>query len=380
MIIAKTTNTKMQKSNSIEMRKLLLAIEQSANTVLITNEKAEIEYVNPYFTHLTGYTAEEVIGKNPRIQKSGFHSPLFYKELWTTILKGEKWVGEFYNKKKNGDLYWEAATITPITDDHGRITNFLAIKEDITERKLQQEELLKSKQKLMELNATKDKFFSIIAHDMMNPINALQGFSDLAVEAVSNMDFERSLKYTKMIDQLAHQVTGLFQNLLLWSRAQTGKIQFQPTLSNVSKLILQTITLLSPIAEKKDIEIFVSVDENLSFIFDQNMIGTVLRNLIQNGIKFSFPKFKISINVEEREDSVLFSVIDQGIGIQRNVLNNLFTIDNAYSTKGTNNETGTGLGLLICKEFINLHKGELWVESEPGKGSRFYFTLPKIIE
>jgi two-component system, sensor histidine kinase and response regulator len=363
-----------------EIKKLLVAIEQSANTVMITNDKAEIEYVNPYFTQLTGYETSEVIGKNPKFQKSGFHSIEFYNELWETIKKGEKWIGEFYNRKKNGDFYWESATISPITDSNGHITNFIAIKEDITERKQQQDALKESETKLKELNATKDKFFSIIAHDMMNPVHALVGFSGLAVEAVSNRDFDRSLKYTIMIDQLSTQISDLFQNLLLWSRAQTGTIQFQPKLLNVYELINDSINILISLALKKDISIKVVADKNLMYLLDRNMVGTIVRNLIQNAIKFSYPTNTVVIQVTKEEKHVLFSVSDNGTGMPAKVLNNLFRIDNAYSAKGTGNETGTGLGLVICKEFITLHKGEIWAESEPGKGSRFYFTIPEIIE
>jgi PAS domain S-box-containing protein len=361
----------------LELKKLLVAIEQSANTILITNDKAEIEYVNPYFTQLTGYKTDEVIGKNPRLQKSGFHDHNFYEQLWSTISKGEKWVGEFYNKKKNGDFYWESATISPITDNNGKITNYLAVKEDITERKLQQKALEQSELKLKELNATKDKFFSIIAHDMMNPVNALLGFSSLALESISNMDFEKSLKYTSMIDQLSNQISGLFQNLLLWSRAQSGNIRFQPVQTNISELITESISILVPMAQKKEISISVSASENLSCNLDRNMIETVVRNLVQNAIKFSYPHNMIKITAEEVENKILISIVDHGTGMSPSVLNNLFSIDKAQSQKGTENESGTGLGLIVCKEFIHLHKGEIRVISEPEKGSTFFISLPK---
>jgi len=377
MDMSDNSDRSKQLVNQNDVKKLLVAIEQSANTVIITNEKAEIEYANPYFTQLTGYETDEVIGKNPKIQKSGFHAHEFYKELWDTISKGEKWVGEFYNKKKNGEYYWESATITPVTDDNGQITNFIAIKEDITQRKLQQEALEQSEKKLKEINATKDKFFSIIAHDLTNPINALLGFSKLAVEAVNNSDFERSLRYNTMIDQLSNQISGLFQDLLLWSRAQTGTIQFKPILTNVRHLVSESVNLLIPVADKKGIDIDVQVDEELVFSFDPHMVGTVIRNLVQNAIKFSYPGSTIQIRAEETEHELLVTVTDSGIGIPDEAVNTLFTVGNTHSSKGTANEAGTGLGLPICREFVNIHKGRIWAESEVGKGSSFFFSLPE---
>jgi PAS domain S-box-containing protein len=377
MDMSDNSDRSKQLVNHNDVKKLLVAIEQSADTVMITNEKAEIEFINPYFTQLTGYSIDEVIGMNPRFQQSGFHSPEFYKELWDTISKGEKWVGEFYNKKKNGEYYWESATITPVTDDNGQITNFIAIKEDITQRKLQQEALEQSEKKLKEMNATKDKFFSIIAHDLTNPINALLGFSKLAVEAVNNYDFERSLRYNTMIDQLSNQISGLFQDLMLWSRAQTGTIQFKPILTNVRHQVSESVNLLIPVADKKGIDIDVQVDEELVFSFDRHMVGTVIRNLVQNAIKFSYPGSRILIRAEETERELLVTVTDSGIGIPDGAVNTLFTVGNTHSSKGTANETGTGLGLPICREFVNIHKGKIWAESEVGKGSRFFFSLPE---
>ena len=372
-IISDITNIKTTQN---EIKKLSTAIEQSANTVIITNSNAEIEYANPYFTNLTGYSLDEVIGKNPDIQKSGIHTTQFYKDLWDTILKGEKWTGEFYNKKKNGDYYWESATITPILDEKGNITNFLAIKEDITERKKQQEALELSEKKLSELNATKDKFFSIIAHDLMNPISALLGFSKLSLESTIEMDFEKSLKYLTQSNLLVHEIADLLQHLLLWSRTQTGKIKFQPQLVNVNQLINETLNLLNPLAQKKEIGFLLSIPSNTTSFFDYNMVSTIIRNIISNAIKFSYKGGQIEILVEKHENETVFKVSDHGKGIEPATLNRLFSTDRDVSSKGTDNETGTGLGLVISKEFIEIHKGEIKVESEIGKGSCFYFSIP----
>jgi len=377
MIITIISDITKVKESQQEIRKLSAAIEQSANTVIITNRKAEIEYVNPYFTRLTGYDPAEVIGKSPSFQKSGYHSAEFYSNLWKTILNGEKWIGEFYNKKKNGDFYWESSTISPIADENGNITHFLAIKEDITEKKLQQETLEKSEKRLKELNATKDKFFSIIAHDLMNPFNALQGFSHLTAESVRNEDYERALRYITMVEQLTDRITLLFQNLLLWSRAQSGKISINPTMCDVGELANETLNLLHHVAEKKNIELIIKIEHPIKTLIDQNMISTVMRNLIQNSIKFSNKDSKIELSICDDENEVHFTITDQGIGMKPEIVSELFKIDKIYSSKGTEDEVGTGLGLVICKEFIDSHNGQIWAESELGKGSKFHFSLPK---
>jgi PAS domain S-box-containing protein len=376
VIITIISDITQVKQNQKEIKKLLTAIEQSANTVLITNNKGIIEFVNPYFINLTGYLPEEVIGKTPSILKSGYHPPDFYSNIWKTIKNGEKWVGEFYNKKKNGDFYWESATITPITNDNGNITHFMAIKEDITEKKQQQIILVDSERKLKELNATKDKFFSIIAHDLMNPFNALLGFSSLTVETVQNQEHDKTAKYIVYIDKLAKQISNLFQNLLIWSRAQSGNLLFTPMPVDICEVISDTVNLVEQIALKKNIRIHYEKKAPLKLMIDQNMISTVVRNLVSNAIKFSNNGGNIYITTEKLDKFFLLIISDDGIGMDANIVNELFRIDKTHTTKGTEDETGTGLGLVICKEFIDMHKGKIWAESTPGKGSRFFVKIP----
>ena len=485
-----------------QIRKLSTAVEQSPATVVITDLNGDIEYVNPKFISTTGYSFDEAISKNPRILKSDETSSEEYKELWETICSGKEWRGEFHNKKKNGELYWEFASISPIRNDKGITTHFLAIKEDISERKraegllreseeryklitqntldiifmldktgkllflnesvekilgYKQEELvgksftrfvplseipkyllqlknvflkqeihnfiskgyhkngdlidveingrlvkhneklvalgtikdisehikaeiiLKEKnEELSTINAEKDKFFSIIAHDLKSPFNSIIGFSDLLIEQINNNDDDGIAKYAKIIQQSSNRAMDLLMNLMEWSRSQTGRIEFNPENCKIVNCINETTLFYNDIAIQKSITIKNILPPKASVFADKAMLNTVLRNLVSNAIKFTHPGGEIIISAEKKQNEIIFSVSDSGVGISKSNIEKLFRIDNNYSTPGTQKEKGTGLGLILCKEFIEKHGGKIWVESEEGTGSTFYFTLKEI--
>jgi len=168
----------------------------------------------------------------------------------------------------------------------------------------------------------------------------------------------------------------LLTNLLVWSRSQTGKIKFNPECIELVSLINEVVELLNDSAQYKSISISKKMPPSISVFADKAMIGTILRNLISNGIKFTNSGGEILIDTEQKEDKIIVSVVDNGVGIKNEVIGKLFHIEHGYSTVGTKNETGTGLGLLLCKEFIDMHGGTIWVESEVGKGSTFNFSIP----
>lgn len=364
-------------NNQIEIRKLSTAVENSANSIIITSPDGTIEYVNPAFSQISGYHYSEVVGKKPSILKSSYHTQQFYKELWEKILNGNTWKGEFFNKNKNGNLFWERATISPVINrDTGAIINFVAIKEDITESKQQMEELIRSENQLRELNATKDKFFSIIAHDLMDPFNAMFGFSNLLVEAINNNANTDSLNYAGIIKQSALRIFNLLQNLLLWSRSQSNKIRIQPQVVNIHEMVKDVLSVLGPSANNKKIDLRLNIDNNLKAFIDYNLISTVIRNLTMNAIKFTGEKGIVEISASIENEILHFLVSDTGIGIKKEHMKHLFNIDNTFISKGTEDETGTGLGLIICKEFVEFHGGTIWAESVYGHGSKFIFTIP----
>jgi signal transduction histidine kinase len=261
------------------------------------------------------------------------------------------------------------------TQELGNTTENLL--EEIKDRKLTEESLLKSEARLHELNATKDKFFSIIAHDLKNPFNSIIGFSDLLLEKVQEKDYDGIEEFAGQIRNSSQLAMDLLTNLLEWSRAQTGKIEFTPESVEIGSLIDEVTQLLNDTAKQKSITISDKNRHNASVIADKNMITSILRNLVSNAIKFTHPGGQIVISTEQMPNECLVTVSDNGVGIKQETIEKLFRIDQNSSTMGTQNEKGTGLGLLLCKEFIEKHSGKIWVESDPGKGSKFHFTIPK---
>ena len=248
---------------------------------------------------------------------------------------------------------------------------------DITKRIQHQNALKKSEKELKRLNATKDKFFAIIAHDLRNPFNQLLSFTELIYENIYEYSFEELKEYIGLLNKSAKNGFSLLENLLEWARSQSGKKEFNPQNFDIKTLIKKNINILKPTADNKKIEIISELTENLNTYSDYNMINTVLSNLISNAIKFTNINGKITLNAIEKENNIQILIKDNGVGLSEKDINKLFKIDIHHSTKGTNNESGTGLGLILCYEFIKLNNGKIWVESKVSEGSTFYFTLPK---
>lgn len=496
-----------RKHSEVEIRKLYTAVEQSPVSIVITDINGNIEYVNPKFTEISGYNFEEVHHQNPRILKSGEQTREYYKNLWDTISSGKVWRGNFHNKKKNGELYWESATISPILDEQGAVTNFIAVKEDITVKIITEENLVKEKellqalldnipdliyfkdkdskftrinkaealvlgvsdpreaiaksdfdffetghakvaredeQKIMqsnipliaklenirtaggerrwftatkvpvinkqgvstglvgisrditsaklneeklekyseglkELYAGKEKLFTIIAHDLKSPFSPLLGLSETIVNEFDSLTpGELKLFNTEIFNALKNSYT-LLENLLSWSRLETGQMKLNPTSINIFDQTVKVISILSGNAKLKNISLVNATDNNVFISADPNMFHSVLQNLISNAIKFTNKNGLIKISTETvSNDLIQITVSDNGVGMKSEQTKKLFSIT-AASTYGTNNEKGTGLGLMICKEMVERQGGTISVKSEVGKGTDIIFTLPKAV-
>ncbi len=228
---------------------------------------------------------------------------------------------------------------------------------------------------LQDLNATKDKFFSIIAHDLKNPFNTLLGFSELILDGFDEYESEKVKEFIQIINETSRQSYNLLENLLEWSRSQTGKIQMEPIEIILNKLVEENFELLNNNASKKKIDLINNVSPSAIAYADWNMMSTVLRNLISNAIKYT-DKGSITCSDKNNNGALELSVTDTGVGISENNIEKLFSIDKNYSTKGTADESGTGLGLILCKEFIEKNGGYIRVESQEGQGSSFILTVP----
>ncbi len=247
------------------------------------------------------------------------------------------------------------------------------LKEQVEERTL---ELKKSEQKLKELNDTKDRFFSIIAHDLKSPFNAILGLSDVLKSEFEALSKEDMKGIVQNLHLASSRSVDLLDNLLNWARTQKGNIPFHPDYFDLSLLIEENISIFAPTAENKEVDLINLIRDDTKVFADRDMINTVIRNLISNAIKFSWHGGRIAVSSRINKNYVEVCVRDNGTGIDDESAEKLFRIEEKINTKGTDNEGGTGLGLILCKDFVTKNKGEIWVKSEKGKGSRFCFKLP----
>lgn len=233
-------------------------------------------------------------------------------------------------------------------------------------------------QKLEESNATKDKFFSLIAHDLRGPIGNINQYMNFLIEDVEEIGNQSLTEDFKALKTLAKTSYELLENLLIWASSQKGAIDYNPTIDNLHKLVQSNIELFKSSAEKKQIHLKNELDPEMKSLFDYNMINTVVRNLLNNAIKYTNENGEITISVSNNPEYTELSVNDNGVGIDPSSVDSLFQIDvKKFSKEGTSGEMGSGLGLILCKEFIDKHNGKIWAESEIGKGSSFKFTIPK---
>ena len=240
---------------------------------------------------------------------------------------------------------------------------------DMTER-------MELEQKLQRLNADKDRFMQILAHDLRSPFTSIIGFSEVLVDQVKEKDFEGIEEYAKIIQQSSRHALELLMSLMEWTRSQTGKLEFNPGRLDIIDLIRDITQVFDAIAGQKSILIKKELPHQVLVSADKSMISTIIRNLISNAIKFTNAGGNIIVSAEEKPQELIISIRDSGIGMSWTTIEKIFRINEFHSTMGTNNEEGTGLGLLLCKEFAENHGGKIWVESEEGTGSTFYFSLP----
>jgi PAS domain S-box-containing protein len=493
-------NKKMLKDGNLVMSKV---IEQSPVTIVVADVNGNIEYTNPAFTRVTGYTQEDALGRNPRLLNSGQVPAETFHNLWQTIREGNTWAGELINKKKNGEIYYEEAIISPVKNGNEQITHYIAIKNDITLRKQQEESnklseanlnalinnrgesiwsidkeyrfiifneffkneylkafnielekgmsaltiltpellafwkpkytnalkgerinfefsypienklsyyevslnpivsdnnitglsaisrnitsrkeaemaLAKRESELRALNATKDKLFSIIGHDLRGPVAGLKSLVEMLMNNFDLSDTQGLIRILRAMETTTDSSYNLLENLLSWAKSQQNEIVFEPKTINLYELVNTCIGVYSDLANSKAITIQNLVPTSQVIYADPNLLNTVVRNLISNAIKFTHKSKNICINITEKDTTYSISIKDEGIGIGAEALSKIFNPSENYVTYGTAGEKGSGLGLLLCRDFVEKHGGTIWVESEPGKGSNFIFTLPKM--
>ncbi|MBI9066907.1 MAG: PAS domain S-box protein [Salinivirgaceae bacterium] len=344
-----------------------------ADAVFIYNpDNFEILEANNATSEIYGYSATELIGMSClKFSAEVEKSKAVAKEILET---GKVNVKLRHHKKKDGsDVFVE---LNAYKIEVSEKSVMFAVCKDITEKLKAEQALKRNEIKLIELNATKDKFFSILAHDLRSPFINILGFSDLLVKNTQKYDKDDILDCAMRINSVGKNTYKLLENLLDWSKTQSSTFETAPEDFLLEKLIIEIISLNENNAKAKEILMDYTISETLRVYADRNMIATILRNLISNAIKFTRNGGVVSVFAMQEENNIQVLVSDTGVGMSKTMLDKLFKITEKVSTPGTANEKGTGLGLILCKEFVEKHGGKIWVESELEKGSTFKFTIP----
>ena len=381
-----------------KLLQLSTAVENSPVTIVITDKHGIIEYVNPAFTNISGYLPEEAIGQNPRILKAGNQPKLFYQELWDTVLAGNVWRGDFCNRKKNGDIHWEHASISPIRGEDGIITHFVAIKDDITEQRQLLEALVSARdaadsanEKLKHTNdelkdamvtveqagLAKGEFLANMSHEIRTPLNAIIGFSTLALKSAMT---PRLQDFIGKIHTSGELLLNIINDILDLSKIEAGQMKMEQVPFRLPIIVANSSSLVQQNVLEKGLNLRIATppDAATCLVGDPHRLSQIIVNLLNNAVKFTeHGEIVFETMLLERQDERLllrFSIKDTGIGISDEQLARLFKPFTQADGSNTRRFGGTGLGLSISKQLVENMGGTIWCESIPGQGSTFNFT------
>ena len=402
----KSKKSVAEKALSESEEKFKGVVELSADAIITASLDGSVLGCNAAALKIFGYSQKQML--NLKLNDLVPHGQVYsLLQFLPEEFAGEKMHPERINKKKDGTLFpTEIHTKIFSIGDEKIIITYIR---DITERKIAEvelqrfneelqlnkemleekivlldklnEQLKNSERKLQELNDSKDKFFSIIAHDLRSPFNGLLGFSDFLANEIEDLEKEDIKKFAGEINKAANNLFKLLNNLLDWSRLQTGTMKFQPQMIDIADIASEITNLMKGNAIKKKIELVNSIQKSVEVFADSNMIHSIIRNLVSNAIKFTDAGGTVKLSLSNSGKIVEVSVTDDGVGIPEEKISNIFKIGNYKSTLGTSDEKGSGLGLILCKDFVERHNGKIFCESSTGekgkRGTKFTFTLPK---
>lgn len=398
---SKLAEEKMLKSELLSQS----ILSTSPDGIVTTELDGTISFASDKFIEMVGnINIEELFGKK-LCDFVYYDDQEKFNENLNELSKGKHCNSYIFRLKKGNDsIFYVESKIDVIRNEENLPIQILFIIRDITDRieaELEREKLLQdiaysrdqieqeaaryvelnnqlyeSEKKLEELNNAKDKLFSIIGHDLKNPFITLLGFSEILVEDYDELSDDEKKEYIKIIYDTARNTQKLLENLLSWSRAQSGRLQINLEALSIKNVIKENIELVKSQAEKKSIKINTFINSSLMVYADKNLLDTIIRNLLTNAIKFTGENGMVTVRTEDEDGFVKVSVEDTGIGLSDEDLKKLFRIDVNNKEIGNSEEKGTGLGLILCKEFCEKQGGKIWVESQLGKGSKFYFTIP----
>ena len=352
--------------------------ETSGIGMAILEPDGKFTKVNSAIREIMGRSDEEILGTNFRdithpddIDKS--------TELVNEMLSNEYSESNSIEKRylhKNGETIWALTSLSLIKNPVGAPLFFIAQIQDITKRKKYEEQLLKYTDELSVLNTSKDKFFSIISHDLRTPFNSLLGLSEFLTQSYDEMSSEEIRESITNINQASQNAYNLIVNLFEWSRLQSGRFEIEKVAINLNATIDELLNLYKPNAEAKKITLMHNISQDITVSADKYMLETILRNLLNNAIKFTKQDGTVSVSAVPKNKLAEIAVTDNGVGISQENQKKIFRIDTQFKTDGTAHETGSGLGLILCSEFVKVNGGTISVNSEEGKGAKFVFTLP----
>jgi PAS domain S-box-containing protein len=369
-----------EKKSQEDLRMFHQAIMQSPVPFVITDTDGYIELFNPAFSKITGYAKDELVGKKTNIQKSGYHPQSFYKTLWDTILSGNEWRGEFKNRNKKGNHYWELASISSLKNEQGEITHYLKISEEISSIKKMEDDLRKSNKRAILENQTRNSFIANMSHEIRTPINGIIGFSELLKSG--NLTEDQQLRYVDIIEESSRDLLVLIDDMIDISKIEANELKLKKDAYSL-KTLLQDLSeefrQMKTQKKKGQLEIrFRSPQlKHHDFIFtDQKRLKQILTNLFDNSLKFTDSGY-IEVGYQLLSTNKLqFYVEDSGQGIPKNQLKNIFSRTTSHAHSIKDKAGGAGLGLAICQGLVKLMEGDINVKSIPNKGSIFYFTVP----
>ncbi len=357
-----------------EHRKLFRAVHHSPASVVITDCNGVIEYVNPRFCDITGYSVGEVLGKTPRVCKSGLTAPEIYADLWRTLRAGRTWQGELHNRRKDGSLYWENVLIAPIPRPDGSITHYVAVKSDVTADKQAEQALVEAKERAEDAARAKSEFLAMMSHEIRTPMNGILGMISLLRETPLD---EMQRDFTETARASSEALLSILNDILDFSKLEARQMELEGVPLNLHDLIEGVVSLMRSPAEEKGLALDLSLESSTParVIGDPARLRQVLLNLLSNAIKFT-EHGRVGLRAAAGRTGVRFEVSDTGIGVEPDAKEKLFSEFVQADSTIARRFGGTGLGLAICRKIVTLMGGEIGLDSEPGRGSVFWFEVP----
>ena len=374
-----------------KLRMLHQAVEQASSSIVITDPEGTIVYVNPRYCEQTGYSVEESLGQNPRMLKSGNQDNRVYRELWQTISAGKQWSGELYNRRRDGSLFWEQVSISPVFDDQGMIANYLAVKDDITGIKRAKSALEHSTADpaeknalLTELAATAEKanqanpqFLANMSHELRMPLHGILSFASFGIEKSRRASDDTLTEYFELISDNGESLLALLNDLLDLARLESGCTEPVFSETDVQSLALSVVDECEALLARRNLRVESPTPAvPPRACVDARQIKQVFRNLLTNSITFSPDGSVIDVTFDTDDEEVTVHVADRGIGIPERETEGIFD-KVIQSSKTRTSDGGAGLGLAICREIITGHHGTIWAEHRSGGGAVLSFTLPQ---